>query len=245
MNENHNETTLDSPFGDDEPQFGLVDIIEAFTAMRQELRTQSRETRDLSQSLIETSGGIVEIEERLHAAAARIEAVAAESRSDEESRRMAETIAEIDQHVLRAVQAIQRISTTTNAPPSPDTDALRSQLTAAVHSIGSLGRYFARPLITQFDAIVDQWQASQPQPKRDDATAQGLHMLVDRIERLMNDQHIERVETLGDTFDGETMNAIDAVASETHARGTVVEQLAPGYRHRGRVIKYAQVRIAT
>jgi molecular chaperone GrpE len=245
MNNHHNDPTHNDSCGDEEPQFGLVDIIEAFTAMRQELRTQSRETRDLSQSLIETSSGIVEIEERLHAAAARIEAVAAESRGDDESRRMAETIAEIDQHVLRAVQAIHRSSTMTNAPPSLDTDALRSQLTASINSLGSVGRWFAKPLIAKLDAIVDQWRASQPQPQGDNATTQGLNMLVDRIARLMNDQQIERVETLGETFDGETMNAIDAVASESQSRGTVLEQLAPGYRYRGRVIKYAQVRIAT
>ena len=79
-------------------------------------------------------------------------------------------------------------------------------------------------------------------PQRDNATAKGLNMLVDRIARLMNDQHIERVETLGETFDGETMNTIDALPSELQSPGKVVEQLAPGYRYRGRVIKYAQVR---
>ena len=40
------ETTVN-----DEPQFGLLDVVEAFTAMRHEWRTQSKQNRDLAQSM--------------------------------------------------------------------------------------------------------------------------------------------------------------------------------------------------
>jgi hypothetical protein len=228
---------------DDEPQFGLVDVIEAFTAMRQEWRNQSRESRELGLSLVETSCGIVEIEERLMAATAKIQEIAAESRCDEVSRRLAETIAEIDQHVLWAVHALHRASSAKTPAREPNVASLRDRITIEIQSLGMIAQWCCRPLIDKLEKSISQWlqeEATRPE----DSTSEGLQMLVDRIQRLMADQQIERVETVGTAFDGQSMNAVEAIHSSEHASGSVVEQLAPAYRWRGRLLKYAQVRIA-
>jgi molecular chaperone GrpE len=231
-------------FGDDtdqEPQFGLVDVIEAFTAMRQEWRTQSRETRELSQSLAGVADGIAGLEQRLLGAAAKIQEVAAQASSDDESRRLADTIAEMDQHVLRAVQAVSRTSV---AASKIDANALQALLMSDVQSLGAVRRWFARPLIHKIESSFKRWAEREAENRTEDTIAQGLQMLIDRVQRLMADQHIERIETFGQAFDGQTMNAIDVVETHGYPSGTVVEQLTPAYRHRGRLIKYAQVRIA-
>ena len=225
----------------EEPQFGLVDVIEAFTAMRQELRTQSRETRDFSQSLQGTNRSITELTERLLNAATKIQDVASASTNDDTSRRLAETIAEIDHHILRAVHAVR--STSNTASNGADTDSLQAQIADDLQSLGVVGRWFSKPLMGKLQASIRQWAESQDKSHNDDATAQGLEMLSDRVERLMIDQNIERINTVGLTFDGQIMNAVEAVQTGSHPGGTVIEQLAPAYRWRGQLIKYAQVRI--
>lgn len=223
-----------------EPQFGLVDVIEAFTAMRQEWRTQSRETRELSQSLETTTTVIADLEKRLFAAAGKIQEAATEATSDDASRRLAETIAEMDLHVVRAIRAVTRSSNTTS---SFDASTLHSDLARDMQSLGAIGRWFARPLLRKFESTIKHWSNAQAAARRDDPVFLGLEMLVDRVERLMTDQHISRIETVGLLFDGETMNALEAIDAG-QPNGTVVEQLSPAYVWRGRVLKYAQVRIS-
>jgi molecular chaperone GrpE len=225
---------------DDNESFGLIDVIESFTAMRHEWRTQALQCRQLGQDLANASGGIVEIEQRLLGAAAQLREVAARATSDDTSRRLAETIAEIDLSVLRAVTAVNRSSS--GESPRIDTVSLKSQIANDMQSLGLFGRWFCRSLLTKLEATCDRWsETDDPQP---DATRQGLQMLVDRVERLMADQQIERLESHGKTFDATTMNAIESVADNSVPRGTVVEQLAPAYTWQGRLIKYSQVRVA-
>ena len=231
----------DEPEAMDEPQFGLIDVIEAFTAMRQEWRNQSRETRTMAQSLQASRDDLSQLEQRLVGALAKIQDVAAEAISDDASRRLAETIAEIDQHIVRVVNATSR--TTLANQIRIDTDSLKTEIAMAGHGLGFIRRWLSRPLQSQIDAAVNRWVETQSS-RDDNASQQGLQMLVDRVQRLMNEQQIQRLETLGKTFDAETMNAIEAVPISTAPSGTVVEQLSPAYAWRGKLIRYAQVRIA-
>ena len=65
-----------------------------------------------------------------------------------------------------------------------------------------------------------------------------------RVERLMREVGLEPVETVGQPFDPETMEAVEAVAGGEHPPGTVVEELRRGYLWDGRVFRFAQVRVA-
>jgi molecular chaperone GrpE len=86
---------------------------------------------------------------------------------------------------------------------------------------------------------------ANPADDRLAAAATGLRMSERRVERLMRDVGLEPVECLGRPFDPETMEAVEAVAGGEHSPGTVVEELRRGYLWRGRVFRYAQVRVAT
>jgi molecular chaperone GrpE len=76
------------------------------------------------------------------------------------------------------------------------------------------------------------------------AAVTGLRMSERRVERLMSEVSLEKIETVGRPFDPETMEAVEAVAAAEHAPGTVVEEVRRGYRWRGRVFRFAQVRVA-
>jgi molecular chaperone GrpE len=76
------------------------------------------------------------------------------------------------------------------------------------------------------------------------AIVMGLQMSQRRIDRLMADVQLESVEALGKSFDPETMEAIETVAAPGTLPGLVVDELRRGYRWRGRVFRFAQVRVA-
>jgi molecular chaperone GrpE len=60
----------------------------------------------------------------------------------------------------------------------------------------------------------------------------------------MQDCKIERVETLGQPFDGHTMNAIGTLETTDQPPGCVAEQLSPGYVWEGRLLRFADVRVS-
>jgi molecular chaperone GrpE len=76
------------------------------------------------------------------------------------------------------------------------------------------------------------------------AAVTGLRMSEARVERLMREVGLEAVESVGRPFDPEAMEAVEAVADAGRPPGMVVEEVRRGYRWRGRVVRYAQVRVA-
>jgi molecular chaperone GrpE len=100
----------------------------------------------------------------------------------------------------------------------------------------------------RLDALRTEWQKrwadAAAVADRLAAAVTGLRMSERRLERLMREVGIEPIETVGRPFDPETMEAVEAVADSGRAAGTVVEELRRGYRWRGRVFRFAQVRVA-
>ncbi len=77
-----------------------------------------------------------------------------------------------------------------------------------------------------------------------DSLLAGYQMGLRRIERAISEAGLERIPTLGQRFDPETMELLDAVASDCHAPETVIEEIKPGFRWQGRLFRYALVRVA-
>ena len=102
-----------------------------------------------------------------------------------------------------------------------------------------LARWFARPLLR---FLTEQRQ--RVDHPSESAAVEGLNLVLARLRRSMKESHIERVDTQGQSFDANIMNAIGTVKSSDHLSGHVVEQFSPGYRWRGRLLRCADVRVA-
>lgn len=76
------------------------------------------------------------------------------------------------------------------------------------------------------------------------AAVTGLRMSERRVERLMAEAGVVPMTTVGQPFDPETMEAVETVADAGRESGTVVDEVRRGYRWRGRVFRFAQVRVA-
>ncbi len=210
------------------PQFGLLEVIEAFTAMRHEFRTQTRENRPLVESVTAASESLRAIESTLDQ---KLDALAADSGSQS----LLEIIIDLDIGLQRAVDATSdRMTESENQHTE-----LRNSIRCLFHQSGFMQRWLAKRF---FQDVIDAINSSyQPKP---DPTAEGIRMLLGRLRRMMAEKGVERVDTTGKPFDARIMQAISSVASETVPAGNVAEEISPAYNYQGRLVRFAEVKVA-
>ena len=216
----------DSTNDDAGPQFGLLDVVEAFTAMRHEWRTQSKQNRDLAQSMQASTELLTRIESTL-------DQKLLATTGDGDLRKFISLVIDLDISLTRAVEATSESVVETNKTE------LLANIRRKYEQSGFFGRLFSRKLYQQ---IVDEIQSeSHIQPN---ATIEGVRLVLNRLRRMMSEQNLTRVETVGTPFDGETMKAISAVESSQADSGVVVQEIAPAYFHNGQLVRVAEVRVA-
>jgi hypothetical protein len=72
---------------------------------------------------------------------------------------------------------------------------------------------------------------------------QGFSILVTHFENLLEQAGIQRLNTVGATFDPVTMLAVATTAPDGRPPNVVVEEVAPGYRRRDEILRPAEVKI--
>ena len=214
---------------------GAVDIVEAFTALRHELKLQVRSGRETQQAL---SDGLLKLEQKLEQRIGTV--LAASSANSGDGRKFAEAIADIDESLQRAVESLHRSFSTGKSKSS--------QLTVfdvAVNQSSWLARKFASGTFSALRKILEhvEQEASDTEDSRR-SMLQGFDLLVARVRRQMQQCEIERMDVLGKAFDAEYMNAIDMIEAPNVPKSHVAEQLRPAYLWRGKLLRCADVRLA-
>ncbi len=212
---------------------GAVDIVEAFTALRHELKLQVRGGRELQQLLQDR---LQRIEQRVTVQQAQTSSVPV----SDESRQLAEAVAEMEESLQRALEAFAQPPSSAKPPAS-----LFDQFDRAVLQASWTARIFAGHLLQELRGMIEQF-ASQSERRYEtlNSTRRGLELLLARVHRLMQQCEIRRVDVLHQTFDAETMHAVDVVDAPSVLSEHVAEQLRPGYLWRGRLLRFADVRLA-
>jgi molecular chaperone GrpE len=72
----------------------------------------------------------------------------------------------------------------------------------------------------------------------------GYTMGLQRLERALAQQDLEPIPTVGERFDPEQMEVLEAVAGTGRPAGEVVEEVRRGYLWKGRVFRFSLVRVA-
>lgn len=221
----------DDPAHDEEPpQFGALDIVEAFTAMRHEWRGQTKESRALAEQVQVAVRDLRTLESKL---LARVDG--AHTDDSAEARELALLLTETDHQLSRAVAAIAQWETHRRLREQADTQGVERFF----DGMSALARWFARPLLT---FVVER------RPVHDSAAESpaiaGLELVLARLRRAMRERGIERLDAEGQAFDANTMHAIGTVAASDCPSGHVAEQLSSGYRWQGRLLRFADVRVA-
>jgi len=223
---------------------GAVDIVEAFTALRHELKLQVRGGRELQQLISE---GLQRIDQRLvsHTSANSDRKEATALDTSHESRKLAESLAETEDSLRRALNSLMHsTSAMENYPESTIANSI-SEFDEAVRKSSWLVRKLAQPLVSIARKLVEQASlASERQVALLDPTRKGLELLHDRLIRLMQQCDIERFDVIGKPFDAEMMHAIDRIPTSSMPTGYVAEQIRPAYLWKNRILCFADVRLS-
>lgn len=73
---------------------------------------------------------------------------------------------------------------------------------------------------------------------------QGVDMISRQLMRLLEEKGLNRIECLGKRFNPHEHEAIEVIEDEKVEEDLVVEELQPGYRLNGRIIRPAKVKVA-
>ena len=73
---------------------------------------------------------------------------------------------------------------------------------------------------------------------------EGIQQIERQLEQVLSDAGLKRVETIGQPFDHNTMEAISYEPHPELAEGTVIDELEGGYRLGDKIIRPAKVRVS-
>ena len=103
---------------------------------------------------------------------------------------------------------------------------------------------FARELLVVLDDL-ERTQASVQTADNVQAVAEGVRIVYEHFLKVLRAHQIEPIEALGKAFDPDCHAAMMQQPSDEHPAGTVVQELARGYRMYGRVIRPSKVVVSS
>lgn len=111
---------------------------------------------------------------------------------------------------------------------------------------GLLGRFFQAPPppVREQRPPERALQAADKLRQFFAAAADGYAMSLRRVERVLPALGVEALSCAGRPFDPEVMEVVEVVGDTGEPSGTVVEDVRPGYYWRGRLLRFAQVKVA-
>lgn len=217
---------------------GAIDIVHAFTALRHELKLQVRDGRELREATIQ---GLTRVEQSMQSLSRAQTAIATQPQnSDHSSRRLAESIVEIEESLQRAVHAIDLAASKPHSPIAPQAVAI---IRRQYESLPAVVRWFAGSYLKRTCVEIETALNSFNSHDAWTPATDGICLLLVRVHRLMSQNDLCRIDVAGLQFDSESMNAIELVQLGLCPSGYVAEQLRPAYLWRNAVLKTAEVRV--
>jgi molecular chaperone GrpE len=212
-------------------EFGILDLVEEFTALRHELKLQTKSGR----TLIDQSDATVAA---LRQAVDRIRAVDVKEAQTVwgAGKVLAEALADLDQALLRGEREIERARRQIAAE---SLDRLESNLETLYRRRSWLKR---RILRSYHHEVIEALRNDRP--ARDqlfDSFLEGYGLISKRLRRVLASEQIAPIPCEGKLVDPELMIVIEVVDEPRDRPGTVVNELRRGYTWKGRVIRCAEV----
>ncbi|MFO0843520.1 MAG: nucleotide exchange factor GrpE [Gemmataceae bacterium] len=220
-----------------EQSLDLATLLGHFVALRQEVNLQTRAVRaqqEQNAELVAKLGQAVEALSR-----PRPEPVA-----DDKARPLLNSLVELGDALLLANREVTR----TRESLLPALEAMarpKATETPPVHrrSAGSFWTRWFQPSAPQ-EAPVESTGHAERVAGALSALVTGYGMSLERVERALRKHGLEPIAAVGQPFDPERMEAMDAVADTGRPAGEVVEEVRRGYLWNGRLFRFAQVRVA-
>lgn len=88
------------------------------------------------------------------------------------------------------------------------------------------------------------WRGTKPWSEAWKSQHQALDILVGHFDALLKKEGVTRIEAQGRPFDAASMTAVSAEPDSSKPDQTILEELAPGYRLRGELLRPAHVKVS-
>ena len=98
--------------------------------------------------------------------------------------------------------------------------------------------------LLKFLPVYDNLVRALNQPTEDEAYRKGIEMIMTQFCTTMEKLGVEKIESLGRTFDPALHNAVMHVDDETKGENEIVEVFQEGFRLGDKVIRFAMVKVA-
>jgi len=248
----------------------LHTLLGQFLALRHEVNLQTRAVRsqqEQSGDVLRQLVGALDLIRQNQAQAAQ----AAASATEEVVRPLLKTLIDLYDALALAAREVQRVQDSVLplleqlATADPDDELPSPPALPPAPAPSRWGRWlgvkgvdttslteFASRLLEQLkrerDQRRQQTQQIQAAAERIRLTLTGLltgyTMSLQRLDRALQQHGLDPIPSVGEEYDPEFMEVLEAVSGTGQPSGEVIEEVRRGYLYKGRVFRFAQVRVA-
>ena len=217
---------------------GLYQLVEAFTALRQDIKLQARDVRNLSDRA-ETAV------EALHAAQQRFDAAqerergARETSGNEEARAFARALTDLDESLERSLSELERARA---GLESGLADRLAESIEARQHPRSPWDRL--RPRLGRDRIAAAAREALSAESGRLERVVEGQRLMHERLRRAMAERGLRRIACVGELVDPHCMRVVAADDAPGARPDEVTAEVRPGYWWNDALLRPAEVRAA-
>jgi molecular chaperone GrpE len=223
----HGDLEREEPFR----EFGIIDIVEEFTALRQEVKLQTKSGRGLFEQTEATLAA-------LRGAIEQFRSI--EPKEDQAvwmaGKALVEALGDLDEALERGFREIERAR---HQIADESVRALEKALNELHAERSWIHRRFLRAYHTQVLEVVNL--DGQSRHEFFASFLEGFGLIQKRLRRVMAAERVERIVCENTLVDPALMTVLEVVERVDQPPGTVVKELRPGYTWRGRVVRYAEV----
>jgi len=215
------------------PQVGLYQLVEEFTALRHELKLQTKSSRNLAERNQESLQAMQEATELFRSVEADQSQAARRA-----ARPLVESLLDLDEALRRGREVIENARRRVIEDLAGE---LQEQLGDLVRRQSFWRRWICRRWYKSARETLLQ-RAALGHRRVFDSLIEGYDLILKRLERIMKKQGVYRIDCLGKPANPNTMTVVEAVDDPLQPPGQVVEVVRPGYYWKGKVIRFAEVR---
>ena len=216
-------------------EVGLFRLVEEFTALRHEVKLQTKGSRDLREQAEALLPALRQAIEQFRSVEPKEQQAALAA-----ARPLAEALADLDEALDRGRVELERARSGLVDEPA---GALEEAIDARFRRRSWLARRLLRSYHEEVLAVVRR-RSDWLRPELFDALLEGYGLIQARLGRVMEAEQLRRVETVGRPADPASMTVVEVVDAPDRPPGTVVDEVRRGYTWRGRVLRFAEVRAA-
>jgi molecular chaperone GrpE len=212
-------------------EFGIIDLIEEFTALRHEVKLQTKSSRGLLEQVDSVKGALERAIEQFRSVEPREDQAAWTA-----GKALALGLADLDEALDRGAREIERAR-------RQIADLAPRMLETALHDLHRSRSWIRRRLLRPYHSQVIEVVQRDALTRHGlfDAFSEGYGLIRKRLHRVMAAEQVVAIPCEGRAVDPELMTVLEVVDSAGDPPGTVTKELRRGYTWRGRVLRYAEV----